>query len=189
MKYTFLFLVSLFSSSIIAIAQTSKNDSTEMKTGIVYGKDHAFSVKAPDGWVLDNQSGVQQGIYAVFYPEGGSWEHSSTVMYVNTASKNVKGNETIQSFITKDSLGFIQDYSDPEIKYLPTIWIEDKKEAKVLSFFYSNYDAVAYIDEPKIIAIIIMTSRDKKDFENNLLAFQELVSSYMFLTSDVNFNK
>ena len=185
MKYIILFLVSILPFSIISIAQTIENDSTEMKTGIVYGKDHAFSVTAPNGWILDNHSGVQQGIYAVFYPTGGSWENSTTVMYVNTASKNIEGNETVQSFITKDSL----DYSDTEIKRLPTIWTGDKKEARVLSFFYSNYDVVAYIDEPKIIAMIIMTARNKKDYEDNLSAFTELVGSYLFLTSDVNFNK
>jgi len=38
--------------------------------GLIYGKGHAFMVKAPTGWTLDNSAGVSHGLHAVFYPEG-----------------------------------------------------------------------------------------------------------------------
>jgi len=51
-----------------------------MNTGIIYGTDHAYSLTAPEGWVLDNSSGVVQGLYAVFYKQGESWDKAETVM-------------------------------------------------------------------------------------------------------------
>lgn len=34
--------------------------------GIVYGPKAAFNIAAPEGWVLDNESGVEQGCRASF---------------------------------------------------------------------------------------------------------------------------
>src|SRR5437588_2113749 len=34
--------------------------------GIVYGPKAAFNIAAPEGWVLDNESGVEQGFHAFF---------------------------------------------------------------------------------------------------------------------------
>ena len=33
--------------------------------GIVYGPKAAFNIAAPEGWVLDNESGAQQGLPCV----------------------------------------------------------------------------------------------------------------------------
>jgi len=38
--------------------------------GLAYGKDHAYFLKAPPGWMLDTESGAEQGIFAAFYPKG-----------------------------------------------------------------------------------------------------------------------
>ena len=155
----------------------------------MYGKDHALFVTAPEGWVLDNSSGVSQGLYAVLYPKGGNWDKSLTIMYVNSASKKIQDNESTENLISFDSLNFLNNFKDGEIKSLPDLKSEYGKEIKILSFTYSNYELVAYINEPKKIALIIMTSRDKSDFEENINVFYELVKSYRFMTSDVKFNK
>ncbi|MEY2526202.1 MAG: hypothetical protein QOE73_973, partial [Verrucomicrobiota bacterium] len=38
--------------------------------GIVYGPKAAFNITAPDGWVLDNHAGTDQGLPCVLYPKG-----------------------------------------------------------------------------------------------------------------------
>ncbi len=60
-------------------AQESQNNN-DSSGGIVYGENFWFIVKAPDGWVLDNNSGINQGLHAVFYPRGSSWDTATTVM-------------------------------------------------------------------------------------------------------------
>ncbi len=55
----------------------------DMQTGIIYGKNFAYSLTSPEGWILDNKSGVKQGLYAVFYKKGLSWQNAETVMYAN----------------------------------------------------------------------------------------------------------
>ena len=60
-KFSIILILVLF--ELISFGQEN------MKTGIIYGKNHVFSLTAPDGWVLDNTSGIKQGLYAVFYRE------------------------------------------------------------------------------------------------------------------------
>jgi hypothetical protein len=52
---------------------------------IVYGPKAAFNIAAPEGWVLDNESGLEQGLPCVLYPNGESWADARTVMYAKIA--------------------------------------------------------------------------------------------------------
>ena len=38
--------------------------------GIVHGPKASFNLSAPEGWVVDAQSGVKQGMPCVLYPKG-----------------------------------------------------------------------------------------------------------------------
>jgi hypothetical protein len=40
--------------------------------GIVYGGKAAFNITAPEGWVLDTESGAEQGLPCVLYPKDSS---------------------------------------------------------------------------------------------------------------------
>src|SRR6266576_4368997 len=64
--------------------------------GIVYGPKAAFNISAPEGWVLDNESGVEQGMPCVLYPKGESWADARTVMYAKIASTQV---EDVNAFV------------------------------------------------------------------------------------------
>ena len=184
-----LILYVLFLCSV-SVAQEIPNDSLDMNSGIVYGKDHAFSITAPTGWVLDNQSGVNQGLHAVFYHKGGSWDKSESVMYVNTAHKDIEGNETVEKLISYDVSQFKKNSPSIEIEDSPIIVTFDNKEVIVKKFFDDkNYEAVGYLDEKKVVVILVLTSRDKQDFEESLSAFEELVKSYYLISEDVEFNQ
>jgi hypothetical protein len=55
--------------------------------GIVYGPKAAFTIKAPEGWVLDNSSGVSQGLPCVLYPKGSTWQEAKTIVYAKIARR------------------------------------------------------------------------------------------------------
>lgn len=182
MKVKLLFAVIIFSG---IISGQIKND-TDANTGILYGKNHVFSVKAPKGWVLDNQSGVPQGLHAVFYQEGGSWENSLAVMYAQGVAKDSIA-ETINEFISNDSLSFFERDNSIKITNAPSLKTRRGKLAVVKWFSYSEYEAVAYIDEEKSVAMIVLTSRNEEEFRKNYPAFEELVSSYWFIGDVVTY--
>ncbi|MBV9924096.1 MAG: hypothetical protein JOZ96_03580 [Acidobacteria bacterium] len=169
-----------------AHAQDAKPKAPEANAGIVYGKDHAFAIKAPDGWVLDNQSGVPNGLHAVFYPEGSSWKESKAVMYANGAGK--ADDDTLEKFVERDVDGFR--------KHSPGLKVADDEapplngKEKVLVKRFSgdragSHEAVAYVEESKVVVIIVLHARTQKDFDDALPAFRKLVSTYRFISDRV----
>ncbi len=80
-----------------------------MNSGIVYGDNHAFALSAPPGWVLDNESGVSQGLHAVFYPAGSSWSDSQVVMYANVVQKTATRDSTLPQVLASDEARFRND--------------------------------------------------------------------------------
>src|SRR5262249_19734217 len=78
MKRFFLFLLAVSLPCFLSFSQ-------QYPGGIVYGPKAAFNIGAPKGWVLDNESGQEQGLPCVLYPKGQSWANAKTVMYAKIA--------------------------------------------------------------------------------------------------------
>ena len=174
---------------LIAITAMSQDN---VNTGIIYGKNHAFRLSAPKGWVLDNKSGVSQGLHAVFYPKGQSWKEAPTVMYANTASLEDDAHRTLEKLIEFDLNNFKKNYPGISVTEESNIKIKENVVAKVRYLSgqtYGNYEAIAYIDEGKTGVMIILSSRTKEGFENSLRVFNELVTSYVFLGEGLNDKK
>jgi len=185
-------ILSLHTCSVNKIHAEVNFKPEDANAGIIYGDNHAFFLTPPKGWVLDNFSGVSQGLHAVFYRLGSSWSDAKSVMYANTVSKGVQGDETIDKVIEGDVSRFRA--TSPNLSVISTApsITGDRKEAIVKLFFgdrYSNHEAVAYIDERKVVVIIVLSSRSKEEFEASLPAFKELVGSYRFFTEDVRIDK
>jgi hypothetical protein len=161
----------------------------DMNSGIIYGDNHAYSLTAPKGWVLDNSSGVEQGLYTVFYKKGESWENAPTVMYTNTASLENEQFKTIKQFIDFDIESFKKDEPGIKITKGDNIHIKDSLNAYVRYFAGKNYEVVAYIDAGKIAVVVIMTSRSKTGIDESLQAFSDLVKSYFFISDKVEIQK
>lgn len=156
----------------------------EAGTGIIYGADHAFSLTAPKGWMLDNKSAVEQGLHAVFYPKGKDWQDSPVVAYARgrTLTKEVK---TVEDQVKVTVAGFHRDGSpDYKAEKVKTIKTESGKEAVIYHFTgdqWGNSEAVAYFVEAKTINFIVMNSREAADFKKALPAFEALAKSYKFM--------
>ena len=178
----FLTIIIILSFRLVIYGQENMN------AGIIYGSDIAFSLTAPKGWVLDNKSAVDQGIYDVFYRHGESWKDAVTVMYANIASFEHTPDTTLEQLIEYDINNFKSHYSDINITDGKDIIIKSNLTAKVKYLSgksYGNFEAMAYIDAGKAGVMIIMSSRTKKDFDNSLIAFENLVKSYFLVANHI----
>src|SRR5438046_503756 len=119
-------------SPIVVFVTTMLLGQTPSGSGIVYGKDHAFAITAPDGWVLDNRAEQNNGLHAVFYPVGSTWDQSKVVMYANAASKG-EGQETVDELIAYDVGQFRAKSPKLSVVELEPIKTKDGK-AKALKF-------------------------------------------------------
>lgn len=163
----------------------------EEGVGIVYGSNHAFSFKAPKGWMLDNESGVNQGVHAVFYEKGGSWDKSKVVAYARAADRGAV--KTAADQVAKTIADFRKNgnvkYDGKKVKSVKT---ESGKEGEIYHFSgdkWGNFEAVAYFVEDKTINFVVLNSRDEKLFKDALPAFEELAKSYLFVGDKLDIQK
>lgn len=151
----------------------------------VYGNNHVFMVTPPKGWVLDTRCGVQQGLFAVFYPMGLSWDSSSTLIYVNASEREYS--EAISSFMKREISRLREHSPYIEVEEGEPIVTQDGKIAEVRCFSndrYGNSEAVAYIPEDNVFALIVLASRNKEAFDAAKPAFEEIVKSYFFVSNE-----
>ncbi|HEV3209874.1 MAG TPA: hypothetical protein VGY91_06375 [Chthoniobacterales bacterium] len=148
---------------------------------VISGKEFAFEVKAPVGWVLDNEAARQQGLNLVFYPTGTNWQTSKVVIYVRVRSNdaNVRNIEAQ----VDDTLRNLRATGSPNasVKYVKTLTTQDASKAKV--YYYSgdkfgNFEATAYIQAKGTIHFLTLSARDQDTFQRALSAFNSVVTSY-----------
>ena len=151
--------------------------------GIVRGPGFAFTLKAPSGWVIDAASGVEQGLPAVFYPQGSTWSESPAVAYARARPKT-KAVSTIEKSVQAavDALR-AKENPDYTAKFLKTIKTDDGKEGVIYRYRGSktgDIEATAYFMERRTIDFVTLSCRSEKIFEASLPSFEQLVASYAF---------
>jgi hypothetical protein len=156
----------------------------EAGLGIIYGTDHAFSLTAPKGWMLDNESGVQQGIHAVFYPKGKTWKNSPVIAYARSRPRTKKIQTTED--VVKDVVAMFHREGSPNYKAKKdgTITTASGKKADIYIYTgdeWGNSEAVAYFVEKKTINFVVYNSPKADDFRKSLDSFKTLAKSYTFM--------
>ena len=73
---------------LIAISSTAAQE--KFAGGIIYGPKAAFNISAPEGWVLDNEFGKEQGLPCVLYPKGQSWADAKRSCMPRSRVRNSK---------------------------------------------------------------------------------------------------
>jgi hypothetical protein len=153
---------------------------TEGGSGVLFGVDHAFEATATPGWVLDNQSGIVQGLHMLFYPKQESWPDSPVIIYGRSVPTsevpdvNALVANTIRDFHTDGNPDYAGTRQAPMV-------LQNGREAEL--YFYSgdqwgNYEAVVYIQEADTINYLVFTSRSKELFERHIQDFRQIAASY-----------
>ena len=166
----------------------SKETDDSGQSGIIYGEDHAYSVTAPKGWVLDNYVWADQGIFAVFYPKGSSVD-GDWVAYTRVMGMNPKG---LLAYAIEDMEGMKQQSPKYAWKRLPDIQTSDKRTAIVFSTSgdsLGNAEYLAYIQAPTHVIFISAVTKTPANQEQLRSAFESLVRSYAWFTDKVELPK
>jgi hypothetical protein len=149
--------------------------------GIVYGPKAAFNISAPEGWVLDNESGVEQGLPCVLYPKGKSWADARTVMYAKIAGTEYEDANKFAAVAIKQMQS---KHGKPKEK------IDKGKTGNGQPFFineypatktYSQWERVAYVQLPKAVAYIVLSSRDEASYRKDERALGEVLRTFIYL--------
>jgi hypothetical protein len=149
--------------------------------GIVYGPRAAFKIDAPAGWVLDNQAGADQGLPCVLYPKDSSWADAKTIIYAKIASTQY---EDAEKFVATAIKEMKKTHGTPKEK------IESGKTGDGKRYFineypggktYSQWERIAYVQLPKAVAYIVLSSRDESSYRKDSKALTEVLKTFAYL--------
>ena len=153
---------------------------TQYPGGIVYGPKAAFNIGAPAGWVLDNESGAEQGLPCVLYPKGESWADARTVMYAKIASTQF---EDVNAFVAMAIKDMEKTHGKPKEKVASgktkdghDYFINEYKATKT----YSQWERVGYVQLPHAVAYIVLSSRDQASYKKDSGALQDVLKNTFF---------
>ena len=149
--------------------------------GIVYGPKAAFNIAAPEGWVLDNQVGAEQGLPCVLYPKGSSWANAQTIMYAKIASTQY---EDVNAFVAMAIKEMAKAHGKPKEKIASgkthdghDYFINEYPATKS----YSQWERVAYVQLPHAVAYIVLSSRHQASYQKDSGALQEVLKTFVYL--------
>jgi hypothetical protein len=156
---------------------------------LCYGPNFMYTTSAPKGWKLDNNAGKPNKLCLVSYPENSSWEKGESVIYLNPSAKGqTEGSKNLKEMINYDIASHKKGSPHLEIKDGESISLGERKIST--KYFFgdkNNYEAVAYIDEPKAVVFVVLSSRTKAGFESSLPAFKEIIGNFKLIASKVQF--
>lgn len=113
-------------------------------------------------------------------------------IYTNFVHKN-KNASTLEKVIADDIDGYRKESPNIVVEDSGRLPIAEGKEQVMVKGFHGdrggNFEAVAYIDESKVVVLIVLTARSEKDFQANWPLFKDMVHSYRFISETVTFAK
>ena len=170
-------------------SEALKQLSAEDQAGILYGDGYAFLISAPKGWILDDDTGRAEGVLAVFYRRGESWVRGKATCYANAVLKRKGHEDTLEKVVQADLDSSRQQ--DPEMKATPveTMATGDGRRAVVFTLegpgTGRKLEKIAYIDTPRAVVMLVLTSTDPAAYEKALPDLTQLVRSFLFMADRV----
>ena len=149
--------------------------------GIVHGPKAGFNITAPEGWVVDNESGKGQDMPCVLYPKGSSWSDAKTVMYAKVASPQWEG---VNAFVATAIKEMKAKHGTPKEKIASgktkdghDYFINEYPATKT----YSQWERVGYVQLPQGVAYIVLTSRDKGSYQKDSGQLEKVLKTLVYL--------
>jgi hypothetical protein len=180
------------SNATSAAPAAAAHDTSTRRAVVIEGDNHLFMISAPEGWVLDDTSGMGSRIRCVLYRRGEQWSTAATVMYVNPLHGYGAKARTVSALIAEDEKSFRQRSPRGKVTEGGTIQTTGKKTAVVR--YFSNdggpaHEAVAYVPEAELVMLLVLSSKTPGGFQGALPAYRELVQSYAWVASNAEMGR
>lgn len=156
-----------------------KQQDSPAHSAIILFDGFSFALTVPRGWFIDAEGGAADGLAAVIYPEGSSWSKARTVMYVNVVRKEV--GETVTDVVRDDIRRFRDGDNRVRVKDGPPINTGPLRSAVVKQFYGvapKRYEAVAYVDSGRRVAVLVLSAKTRREFQDAMAGFESVVASY-----------
>src|SRR5436309_10287004 len=153
----------------------------KIPAGVVHGPKAGFKISAPEGWVVDNEAGVNQGLPCVLYPKSSSWRDAKTVMYANIARPKFEG---VNAFVATAIKEMKAKHGTPKEK-IASGKTKDGHDYFVNEYpatkTYSQWERAGYVQLPQGVAYIVLSSRDQASYRKDSGALEKVLKTLVYL--------
>jgi hypothetical protein len=174
-----------------------ENGSADGAPPLILGPSkYSYTFGVPAGWEFNIDQARQRGVTLAFFPKGGSFAGSSSVVYVNELENPCSGEDCL-SPVSLAIAKILREAraEDPgmEVASADPIPTKDGDKALVRTLKGSHdprnpdvkdNEALAFIGHDETIILVVLTARDNKTWEQDYAAFREIVTGHKFFTCD-----
>jgi hypothetical protein len=160
--------------------------------GVVFGPKAAFKIRAPKGWVVDNQAGASQGLPCVLYPEGSTWAEADAVMYAKIASTDTTDRDAFVkaaiAHMRKESENFTHErIAEGKTGDGHAYVINDYRHGAREGASNSQVERVAYVQLPGAVAYVVFTVPSEALHKKHASVVNTTVKSLSYTPEFINF--
>jgi hypothetical protein len=173
------------------------NGSADGQPPLILGpSQYSYTFGVPAGWEFNMDQARQRGVTLAFFPKGGSFGDSSSVVYVNELDNPCSGEDCLSPVslaIAKTLRQARGDDPGVEVATADPIPTKDGNKAFVRTLKGSHdprnpevkdNEALAFIGHDQTIILVVLTARDSKTWDQDYAAFREIVAGHKFYTCD-----
>jgi len=147
---------------------------------------YSYTFGVPEGWEFSFEEAQRFGAHLVFFPKGGSFDKSNSVIYV-TEPCTANCEAALSRTIAQTLLAAKDDSPTLQVANGSPIRINDGGEAQVRMLTAARdprraKEALAFIEHAEAIVLVVLTTKDTKTWEQDYRAFQKVVSGHKFFT-------
>jgi hypothetical protein len=149
---------------------------------------YAYTFGVPEGWEFSFEQARNFGVPLVFFPGGGNFHESNTVIYVNEVcrAKCIESLDTIIEGIVSNARN-----NSPNLKVatVQPLKIREGGSAPVRILTGSRdprqaKEALAFIKHTEVVVLVVLTTKDTKSWDSDYKAFEEIVGGHRFFNCD-----
>jgi hypothetical protein len=175
-----------------------ENGSAEVAPPLILGASkYSYTFGVPAGWEFNIDQARRSGVTLAFFPKGGSFLASSSVVYVNELDNPCSGEDCLSPVslaMAKTLREARADNPEVEVATADPIPTKDGGKALVRTLKGSHdprdpevrdNEALAFIGHDETIILVVLTARDGKTWDRDYTAFREIVAGHKFFTCDI----
>lgn len=175
-------------------APASNGLSADAPPLLVTEDNYSYTFAVPSGWEFNFEQARQRGATLAFFPKGGSFADSSSIIYVNEVDDPCSGQcvSPVSQAIAKILREVKDDTPSVQVSTAAQIQTRDagiKAEVRTLrggrdprNPDLKDNEAAAFIAHDETVILVVLTVRDPKTWEQDYAAFREIVAGHKFFT-------
>ena len=152
---------------------------------IVYGEHFSFTVSQPQGWTGDTTHAERFGANIVFHRSSETADNARALIRVRI---DTKVDENTAADLKDDMAGYRKQYPDVEFQKVSVSHPTYPVFSKIFVVSGSFYEYVVYLNPGSKVPYLFSVSMNKQTnraTSDELAAFQQVVASIYFLTTEV----